>query len=304
MLYTPANTRIIEIPDNITDVIWHYTDLDAVKNIIKSCSFHATCYYDFKDKNEIQLGLNLVMQTLESLQNTDDYISTIYTTIKQLFDKEQNKNLGILSFTDKSNSQYHWDNYGNNEKPHCSIGFNTGFLIDAFSNLSFKEINCYRASDKIWFNEQFPLAPIQKVVYDLPQNTDAINKEISQRISNILFNRNLLENDGIKEANMICERIIFDELISIILYTKSREYELDSEVRFALCSPTIKNKKYNDKIIRYINVQVDPTVFPHFISEVIIDSETEFEKFKREIEEVCMDSEANFNNLKISQRQI
>ncbi|KZQ37513.1 hypothetical protein A3464_15275 [Enterobacter genomosp. O] len=102
-------------------MIYHYTDLNAVKSIIENSKLWLTDYKFLNDKEELRAGYRILV---EALNDFDDYpeecsqefiermqVAISYITTQDLFSPNENK-IFVSSFSLASDSLSQWRSYG------------------------------------------------------------------------------------------------------------------------------------------------------------------------------------------------
>lgn len=118
-----------EAPPNI---LYHYTSVEAFRNIIESGKIRATRYDQMNDISEVQLGVNNLLNAVKSHETSfRDYRDFLISAIEGY--KEDTLEVYILSLSSAADSLYQWRAYAPNGG--VSIGFDRkmvqkGFLID------------------------------------------------------------------------------------------------------------------------------------------------------------------------------
>lgn len=117
----------------VPTTIYHYTSLEAFEKIIETGRIRATHYSHFGDKKELQLGVQLLLDTLKrhSIESCDrEYRDFLVEGIKAF--AEGQLSVFVLSLTETCDSAYHWRQYAPSG---VAIGFcrdrvRRGFPID------------------------------------------------------------------------------------------------------------------------------------------------------------------------------
>lgn len=110
-------------------MLYHNTDLEALEKIVDSGIIRATHYSSFDDKDELRLGIDLVLEEVRRypVEKRDIPYRNFLTQGIEGF-REGELNVYVLSLTENQNSPYHWKNYGD-----VAIGFSEmiheGFLV-------------------------------------------------------------------------------------------------------------------------------------------------------------------------------
>jgi hypothetical protein len=118
-----------ELPNEL----YHYTNLNGLSGIINSSELWLSNLYFLNDKNEFELGLNFVIEQLESYKNgfsvlrpTKYFIEALEKAIDFIKEKDAPY---ILSMTANNDLLSQWRGYTNNGVG-VNIGFNKNFFIE------------------------------------------------------------------------------------------------------------------------------------------------------------------------------
>lgn len=113
--------------------IYHYTGLDPLLKIVESGRIRATHYGDFADKDELRLGVRLLLDAVKK-QSIDSHDRKYRDFLVEGIEGFANGQLQVfvLSLTELEDSRFHWQTYANQG---VAIGFcrdrvQQGFPID------------------------------------------------------------------------------------------------------------------------------------------------------------------------------
>ncbi len=126
--------------DNITNILFHYTDENGLKGIIQSGSLWLTnykklCVKSDKSGRSDPLELKIIRDYLNNKVNGDG----IENSFKQYFeDHMNNSECYIISFCEDDSNTELWNTYGSNEGK-ASAGYALGFSEDFFSHRNHEE---------------------------------------------------------------------------------------------------------------------------------------------------------------------
>ena len=115
------------------NTIYHYTGLDALKNIVESGKMRASHYRDFDDNNELRLGTHLLLAAVKqhSVEARDREYRDFLVEGIETFAKGRLA-VYVVSLTEMRDSAHHWCKYA---RRGVAIGFcreriQEGFPID------------------------------------------------------------------------------------------------------------------------------------------------------------------------------
>ncbi|CBJ10981.1 hypothetical protein LLO_0644 [Legionella longbeachae NSW150] len=110
------------------DVLYHFTDVSALKNILETRELRFTYFKDLNDSSEIYYGLEQVKQHLSNtyLRNKELFLQMLQSFIEP---GNKNVNVFICSFSYSYNHLPLWRFYGDNGKG-VAIGFDYNFPLE------------------------------------------------------------------------------------------------------------------------------------------------------------------------------
>lgn len=223
-------------------MIYHYTDLTAVKSITENATVWLTEYRYLNDKAEFITGLDILRQALALNQEySDDYPADFIKKLKEAINFINHadfktptaaENLFVASFSKSADSLSQWRSYGM-----FMLAFEGEFISPSQIEDEFYRLECHYAVD----NKE-----VIKHAGDI----------IRQKIIPELFR--LCKRDNI---NLIFLRL--SELIEIYaLSFKHKAFESEQEVRLVIKyrnnAPEIKFRVKGDLLIPYIELCINP----------------------------------------------
>jgi hypothetical protein len=129
------------------EILFHYTTLDGLYGILDKKEVWLSNMYFLNDKNEFELGLQLIRQEIEfqkiGLEIVDSVRHFLSAMEKAVNFIKDNDSPYILSLTKNSDLLSQWRAYTIN-----GVGVNIGFSKDFFSDNSFNVFPCIYATEK------------------------------------------------------------------------------------------------------------------------------------------------------------
>ena len=197
----------------------HYTSPSVVESIIENRCLWATSVAEQADKTEISHAASIVNDAAQQIASRCG-CPFAWDVLQQLphFMEERKSWIFIACFCDDSNSEPHWNNYGD-----CCLTFPTPWRSGASLGISSWQSEC-------WY---------QRVVYDgtlqrraLEQALDSVVVAISEHTSG--------ENKGSWANAMVssCARNIAQLLLALAAGFKHESYAWEREWRI-VCSPPL-----------------------------------------------------------------
>lgn len=135
-------------------IVYHYTSIDTLFNIIKNQSVWLMDLHSSMDKNELDYAENLIKE----LSKTGIEDLTFLPTI----------NFYALSCTSCKDSYFHFNSYGDSCKG-VAIGINTQFMRDALNEDCERELKYHLNFYDVIYNEEIQR---QKIIYELSYSYD------------------------------------------------------------------------------------------------------------------------------------
>ncbi|MDC7243782.1 MAG: DUF2971 domain-containing protein [Sphaerochaetaceae bacterium] len=135
------------------EYLYHYTNSDALINIVENSEFWLTHIQYFNDKKEYHDGVDLILKTLTSRK--DELGSELFKSLKNIFLGNQwlNKsmNVGVLSFSSKRDLLSQWRGYTKIGKGYC-LGIKTNELFNQKMKVHFCRCIYHDSEKKIIVN--------------------------------------------------------------------------------------------------------------------------------------------------------
>lgn len=148
-----------EIQQSEKNILYHYTNIEALNGILSSGSFMISKSNFLKDPSEISFVKDIIREIgIEFMDEAEINKMDFYNSlIKSMDELEQLFPLYILSLTEEQDSLVLWSSYSNFE------GYNIGIDIN---NLSYsKELYCL--SGKVIYDKNAQKEMIKEIIYDL-----------------------------------------------------------------------------------------------------------------------------------------
>jgi len=114
-----------------TDILYHYTSIEAFRKIVESQKIRATRYDQMNDASEVKLGIDNLLEAVKKHETDDSFRDYLISGIEGY--KEGTLEVYILSLSDAADSLDQWRAYAPNGG--VAIGFDRkmvkkGFLCD------------------------------------------------------------------------------------------------------------------------------------------------------------------------------
>lgn len=123
------------VKDSIPDILYHYSTADVFIKTIESKEYYISHYQNFPDKDEILFGINVIYKIIKMYSYFPGIdLDLLIENLKA--DVIKGINLYCLSFTNDSNSEFHWNNYADN---HTGVvfGIRNHILAKILRNFTF-----------------------------------------------------------------------------------------------------------------------------------------------------------------------
>lgn len=232
--------------------VFHYTDINALKNILEKRCFWASKSNFLNDYSELQYTKEIFLNVLEEIKLTSDneevgFFEIVEKDLESFFEKgslDENKSeIFLLSFTENEDSLILWSNYSNYDG--YNIGFDLSELIALFLNLMKKE--------QI-FDSFYP----GKVIYDENEQRRLLLEQL-RKIYSEFRKLNNITHESILDARAICQVAV--ETYS--MFFKKSCFKQEEEYRIAFLihdkSKVSRNVKYRigkGSLIPYLHVPI------------------------------------------------
>ena len=114
-----------------TDILYHYTSIEAFRKIVESQKIRATRYDQMNDTSEVKLGIDNLLEAVKKHETDDSFRNYLISGIEGY--KEGTLEVYVLSLSGAADSLYLWDKYTSSGG--VAIGFDfeklqKGFLCD------------------------------------------------------------------------------------------------------------------------------------------------------------------------------
>lgn len=195
--------------------IYHYTKIDAYRNILKIGSLWATkCVHFYNDNMETRLVIGLLKEIAKKLEEpfkryTEATLSVVSLEMERIRDK-----IFAVCFSKDENSKRLWDNEGDHN--HVSIEFDT-LIIDKMLSLSKAEL--LNPTGDLYCNILF-----NEVYY----NNEKLKKIITQfnnQFNNEQYKKEFYNEETENPTN------IFELLAQLSVFAKEIRFTKESEIR-------------------------------------------------------------------------
>lgn len=238
--------------------LWHYTDFNALNNILKTRRFRATHFSKLNDDREIVEGSKIVLDIFnEELSNVleKDVFQPIIDTVKYIQLRDNPTAYYIVSFTKNEDIKSHWENYSPLEEG-CAIGFNHAILVKAFSGL--ENIYQEKDSDIIWFGKM-PELSISSCIYTVEDRKKEIYDSIRKVAKNIiqgLYDDRTLSYD-IKDSDKAYISAHSWDFQEFCLRIKRASFSIENEWRLVYIKDPNEDIKYDERKRQYIELKIE-----------------------------------------------
>jgi len=230
--------------------IFHYTDVNALKNILEKRYLWASKSNFLNDCSEIQYTKNVfenVLKEIKQVSNNEEFsfFEMVEKDLVSYFDESfSNENRGqifVLSFTENEDSLVLWSNYSNYDG--YSIGFDLGELIGLFLK--------FMKKDQI-FDSFYP----GRVIYDEKEQRNMLFNQL-RKIYSEFRKFNKINHETLMEARAVCQIAV--ETHS--MFFKKSCFKPEEEYRIAFLindkSKVSRNVKYRigkGSLIPYLEI--------------------------------------------------
>lgn len=245
--------RVPEI-ETMPEVVYHYTTMDAMMNIVKSRCIWATSISYLNDVSERELFLNAVQHKLPAFTSNHSFpVNQSDGEDDDSFDMGPNS-IGVdgkpfvASFSTEPDSLMHWRSYC----PHgngVSIGFRTEYLMRATCN-----------------NEPshpllaIPPAKFGKVSYVAPTDSSSIDKSMEKAYE--MANQTLLElshNEEFSDTSLM--DLFNNHLEDMACFHKDNSFAVETEYRLMLSSlylnwEVLRFRSTRSTLVPYIELSI------------------------------------------------
>lgn len=225
--------KIFEKHIKTADKIYHYTSINALKNIISESKLWLTDYRFLNDYNEFEYGLNIFKDVLKMTNKLPKLMKE--QILNRLSSRMVNyKNLDymessvfILSFSLDQDNKDLWNYYTKD-----NFGFGYNFEIEP-NKLKTDFLDLKR--NALSHNSNFPLfhIPHGKIVYNLEKQKAIFSDAIDAIITS--------HPTGVGVVSDICE-----EILKLCFFMKSSDFMNENEYRIAIMFPSDKLKKFTN----------------------------------------------------------
>ena len=173
------------VSDKTPDILWHYTNIDSLINIVTEKQIRATHNAFLNDSMEVRSGFETILEVLRTSssedvhldsKDIDKFIDIINHTVRSPF------GFYIVSFSKKRDFVTQWQAYTPPEGG-CAIGFKFAFLKEIISNPKCKPVSI--CQDYSWWNAM-PRATLCKCLYPTQKKKVEIHKKVSTNINTIV----------------------------------------------------------------------------------------------------------------------
>lgn len=251
---------------NNAEVLWHYTSIDTLVKICTNLTMRATHYAFMNDAEEVKMGANSILTAIEDMSKTQedkDAFNYLRARLNDLLGAPILNLFYIISFSKNRDALSQWRGY-TPTCGGCAIGFDASKLEQALSK-------------KIASKYGIRYAPIALANCIYPKTETAIQltaKPFLTRIKDIYKLRNE-NNQGMIESKTFQD---FWQLMSFVYCVKNPCFEEEQEKRlvFSHIAPYSTIQFENRK--PFLEISIDPKIFPDLIKEVIISPHGAVEK--------------------------
>ncbi len=208
--------------------IYHYTNGDALKNILDYSSLYASSCSFLNDKTELNYGKSLIDMVLNSeFKNHPyfiDFISKHFTNWCSHFSLR----VFFISFSTNPSSSALWYNYSS------VFGYNIKLSSNSFDNIGLRILG-NKGKDQLATSLDNKLFSVigNDVEYDF-------NKQI-EKITPRLYDIFKIYEEG---NDCLKNKHVYELLIDSVLYSKMPDYRNEEEYRIAIYFPSENYPKY------------------------------------------------------------
>jgi hypothetical protein len=283
---------IKQIPKN--QILFHYTDLEGLKNIIDNNSFFFSNSAFLNDKQEFVKGYKSFSKIVEDtiIKNTNTNSKPILEKLFKKISETEKSDRYVACFSTTGDLLSQWRAYSNDGKGVC-IGFDSNKL-----KISFEGIDGF----PIIYNDNFQL--------------DILNILLSECIEFYQKNKETISNsEPLLTEDSICEIIsneIFNQASKYIGQFKHNAFDEEREFRFEIIIDNdFENKREilyrcgrNNLFVPYIKelINVNENCFP--IKEIIIGPSLNSELNKISISSFLLKKGYNINQIVIKESNV
>ena len=246
------------------DILYHYTSIDAFRNIMESKIMHATRYDQMNDFSEVRLGIDKLLEAISNYNIDHSFLDLkkfLISVIKSF--KKDTLDIYILSLSSVADSIDQWRAYAPNGG--VSIGFDRkmimkGFLTEFTQNIGRDKIDKFKIPD--------PSSQLMRCIYTDKNG----NLDLHSIVKNRFFKPNSY-NAMFKSQNKVV-KIFFRASLPVTIYQticsiKHGAYDSEREWRCVNYRPNLHDYpvKLNENNRWYIEMEFDPN---DYIKEIWI----------------------------------
>ena len=213
------------------DILWHYTSVSVLNEFIKpDGKIYATHSSELNDTEELKIGREKWMEIISNYNYLNKNNKHIFEYIENTPCVNQLKNnTFIFSLTSQRDSNYHWENYGDNQQG-IAIGFNVKKLQNVMRFFA----------EELWKREplEYPVTFVCRAPVNYSIHCDYCIYDygkMQEYISTFLKKLPLEEKDDVLRVLQLC---FYRE--NIIYNLKTSQWNDDKEVRIIYSGPELK----------------------------------------------------------------
>jgi hypothetical protein len=158
--YVAQLIRVFQMHYNqeLPKVLWHYTTIDTFWKILQSQKIWFAHVSSLNDKAEVLYAVSMMQGTLSGYLSGTTLSSRVQTLLKlaqvRMIDANQDSPWFTASFTELTDSEHHWSEYGDKSKG-IAIGFDSKelirFLSPSANDRVFPVQACYDTQKNLYF---------------------------------------------------------------------------------------------------------------------------------------------------------
>jgi hypothetical protein len=108
-----ADTLLVQIPDNLPGLLWHYTNAAGLSGILTSGALRFSNAQSVNDETEYRHGRTIVIEQIEREIAKADSLSSVFASVMQhILERRTLEELFICCLSETGDSRYHWRSYG------------------------------------------------------------------------------------------------------------------------------------------------------------------------------------------------
>ncbi|MBQ6615685.1 MAG: DUF2971 domain-containing protein [Thermoguttaceae bacterium] len=298
-------TTMLDIPSNCPPILWHYTNINALIDIMKERRFRATHFSFLNDAREIIEGsehvLNIIMKELPN-SSEKELFQKVIDNIKHLQKSNNPIGLYIVSFTKKKDFTTQWQAYTLPEGG-CAIGFKSSNLVKAFSGV--EDVFREKDSEIVWWGKM-PFSPLCKCLYTTNRQIEKIRNSISKTYKSLIIGSEITRsfNNGSNSFDNAYREAHAWDFITYCIGIKHHSFKQEKEWRLVYIKNQNEEIKYDEKHRPYIELRIGKGIkFSDIISEIMISPRGNNTATKKKLEFLLADI-GEMDNIRITDSEL